>query len=216
MKVLSIPILAIILLPAQFSLAEENYHTGGVNISFLPVPCNETNLPSGEVDLSVKFLLSDNVIIRNANISFHEWPSKRVIGYQVCDIKNGTIVNCPATFYCPYKGTKYYWFVCANSSNFSISSPIWLFKTAYNDLEPATVYYSLGAQISIVNPFKLPSSENVSENEIATYDDLVEKEIELAGLAVDLFILTIFALFIVIIYSRFSLSLLLKRLFQTR
>ena len=87
----------------------------------------------------------------------------------------------------------------------------------YNESEPSIVYYSLGAQINVINPFKPPSVDNISkENSIDSYNDLVEKEMELAGLAVDLFILTIFTLFIAIIYSRFSLSLLLKRLFQTR
>ena len=90
-------------------------------------------------------------------------------------------------------------------------------QEGYNEMEPSIVYYSLGAQINIINPFKLPPVENISEkNSIDSYNDLVEKEIELAGLAVDLFVLTMFMLFIAIIYSRFSLSLPLKRLFRTR
>jgi len=85
------------------------------------------------------------------NVSFYTYPGNKLIGYNysASGFDNGEIVTCNTTYYAPYKGTNYYWYAVAYDDEYNTSSPVFKFTTYYNDTEPNTVYYTLGANLSI-------------------------------------------------------------------
>jgi len=85
------------------------------------------------------------------NVTFYTYPGGKLIGYNysASGFDNGEIVTCNNTYYAPYDGTTYYWYAVAYDDEYNTSSPTFKFTTYYNDTEPDTIYFSLGANIYV-------------------------------------------------------------------
>ena len=86
------------------------------------------------------------------NVSFYEYPSGRLIGYNSTTTgwTNGQIVNCNTSYYLYYNGTRYYWYAKAKDDEYwSDNSSVWVINTYYNDTEPTSVYDTISGAIYV-------------------------------------------------------------------
>ena len=121
-----------------------------------PEPANNSYIEAGNITLKVRVSHPDyDYGARIYNVSFHEYPSGRLIGYNysATGFANNTIVTCNVTWHCPYKGTTYYWYAVAHDDEYEAPSPIFKFTTYYNDTEPDTTYLAFGTAIYVQPPY---------------------------------------------------------------
>jgi len=117
---------------------------------FEPNPANNSWVDAGYITLSVNVTHPDYPYVKIYNVSFFEYPSGRLIGYNCSSegFANGTIVTCNQSFYLPDKGTQYYWYAkCKDDEYWSKNSSIWVINTNYDKNELDTEYYSFGIKI---------------------------------------------------------------------
>ncbi|MBA7705875.1 hypothetical protein ES703_114716 [subsurface metagenome] len=117
-----------------------------------PTPANGSKVEKGDVTLKCVVHHPDASAPSPPviNVTFYEWPSRRVIGYDNSSLLSGQTATCDTTFFAPYNGTKYYWYTVARDDEFnSDNSSTWVFETYYNDTEPGAVWYSMGGDIYV-------------------------------------------------------------------
>lgn len=113
-----------------------------------PTPANTSKRVKGNVTLSCVVHHPDAGSAPAMNVTFYEWPSGRVIGYDNSSLSDGNTATCDASYNLFYNGTKYYWYAVVRDNEFnSNNSSIWYVETHYNDTEPATMWYTTGGDI---------------------------------------------------------------------
>ena len=113
-----------------------------------PTPTNGTMVLKGDVTLKCMVHHPDGGLAPVMNVTFYEWPSGRVIGYDNSSYGDGDTATCDTSYNCFYNGTKYYWYAVAHDDEFdSDNSSIWHVQTYYNDSEPSTLWYTTGGDI---------------------------------------------------------------------
>lgn len=115
-----------------------------------PTPTNGSNHLYGNVTLSCVVHHPDAGSAPPMNVTFYEWPSGRTIGYDNSSLSDGNTATCDTSYYCPYNGTKYYWYAVTRDDEFnSNNSDIWYVETYYNDTEPSEIWYAAGGDIYV-------------------------------------------------------------------
>ena len=113
-----------------------------------PIPANTSYHIYGNITLSCVVHHPDGVSSPPMNVTFYEWPSGRVIGYDTSSITDGNTATCDTLYYCPDNGTKYYWYAVTKDDEFTgNNSDVWNIEIWYNDTEPDTLWHSLGGDI---------------------------------------------------------------------
>ena len=82
------------------------------------------------------------------NVSFHEYPSGRTLGYDNSSLSSGATATCDTTYYLHYNATKYYWYAVSTDDEFTGNNSSWWYvDTWYNDTEPEAIYHTTGGDI---------------------------------------------------------------------
>ncbi|RLF12861.1 MAG: hypothetical protein DRJ69_00345 [Thermoprotei archaeon] len=122
-------------------------------------PENNSLVEAGEIVLKVKVNHPDNPYgAKIYNVTFHEYPSGRLIGWNATSTgwDNGTIVTCNQTFLAMYPATNYYWYAVAHDDEYNTSSPVFMFKTNFTEIEPSKSCYAVGSTIYIEGVYTEP------------------------------------------------------------
>ena len=114
-----------------------------------PSPANNSQLVAGLVTLKCTVHHPDGVSAPPMNVTFHLYPSGTILGYDNSSLADGAVATCDTMLEAHEKGTDFFWYANAHDDEFNNSSGYWTFKTYYNDTEPNSTWYSLGADVWI-------------------------------------------------------------------